>query len=165
MNKKDQNVLDRAKENVIKLSKHSSVKAYLHNLETIKKVGETIAGTQPVEVVTPFEEIIERTQSQIRQLLIVKGKEYVRNGDPFHNFHRGAEMNRESAPRSLHGYLGKHIVNYLDMLDDIDNGKKFTAAQIKERFGDMLTYIHLQEALFLLEHSSDYVPTELYTAP
>ena len=33
-----------------------------------------------------FEQIVDETLNQIKETLIVKGKEYRRNQDPFHNF-------------------------------------------------------------------------------
>lgn len=84
---------------------------------------------------------IERT----KHLLLVKGKEYVRNDDRLHNFRRAAEMSRSNMPRQLHGMVQKHIVSYYDMLDDIDQGKKVSKETIEEKLGDIIVYMHLQE--------------------
>lgn len=79
-------------------------------------------------------------------ILLVKGKEYVRGSDRHHNFRRAGEMERTNMPRALHGMLQKHIVNYYDMLDDIDKGIVHSDAMINERFGDIVTYFVLQES-------------------
>jgi len=79
--------------------------------------------------------------------LLVKGLEYVRNNDRFHNFNRVAELERITPTRALQGMLDKHIVSYLDIIDDIDEGKLPTIAHIEEKIGDLVVYLLLQEAL------------------
>ncbi len=94
-----------------------------------------------------FEKIVEERIEKTKHLMLVKAKEYVRNNDRFHNFNRTAEMNRETPTRALHGMLSKHLVSYLDILDDIDKGKMPSEEIVNEKFGDIIVYFHLQEAL------------------
>lgn len=93
-----------------------------------------------------FDKIIEERLEKSKQLLLVKGKEYIRGNDRFHNFNRTAAMNRETPVKSLHGMLSKHLVSYLDMLDDIDKGIIPTEGLVNEKFGDIVVYFLLQEA-------------------
>jgi hypothetical protein len=93
-----------------------------------------------------FDEIINARLEKTKQLLLVKGKEYIRGDDRFHNFNRTAAMNRETPTRSLHGMHSKHIVSILDMLDDIDKGLLPTESMVTEKFGDAIVYFLLQEA-------------------
>ena len=94
-----------------------------------------------------FTSCIENRIEKTKYLLLVKGKEYVRNNDRFHNFNRVAEMDRITPTRALHGMLAKHLSNYLDLIDDVDRGIMPSLAAIEERFGDIIVYMMLQEAL------------------
>ena len=100
-----------------------------------------------IQMPSEFDKVIRARLEKTQQLLLIKGKEYVRNNDRFHNFHRTAEMNRTTPTKALHGMLSKHITSYLDMLDDISNGIMPSEAIVDEKLGDILVYFHLQEAL------------------
>lgn len=94
-----------------------------------------------------FEEIVQKRLQKTQQLLLVKGREYRRNGNPFHNFEFGSNITGESPARVLDGFLLKHIVSYRDMLNDIDAGKCPKIEVIEEKLGDIITYFVIQEAL------------------
>jgi hypothetical protein len=100
-----------------------------------------------------FDEIITTTLRDIESLLVVKGKEYVRGNNPFHNFDVAAKMNNVSAPDALHGMLTKHLVSYLDMLDDIKHFKQIEDKVVEEKFNDIITYFLLQKALIKERHT------------
>jgi len=122
------------------LAKTKEVKKYL------KLMAERfVEASENKPRLTKEESIIESRLADIRHTMIVKGKEYQRNGDKLHNFRRAAEMQRSNMPRVLHGMLQKHLVSYYDMLDDIDLGKKIKDEYISEKLGDILIYILLQE--------------------
>jgi len=135
-----------------KLRKDPAVKKFiaLHAINeewTAKQVAEkakfAMSNEEPIPFVT---KIIKERMDLINKLLLIKGEEYVRGGDRLHNFRRGAEMERVTMPRALHGYLQKHLVSYLDMLDDLDKGKYVSHSVINEKIGDILVYFFLQEA-------------------
>ena len=96
-----------------------------------------------------FEEIVDNRLKQVKELLLVKGKEYRRNGNPFHNFEVGSDITGEHSTRVLDGFLLKHMISYRDMLDDIEAGNEISIELISEKFGDVVTYMCIQEALFL----------------
>lgn len=102
-----------------------------------------------------FVACITTRQEKTKELLLVKGKEYVREENCFHNFERGGLMNREKPTRTLHGMLTKHLVSYLDILDDIDAGKSISENLVDEKLGDIIVYFHLQEALIKSLTSSE----------
>lgn len=97
--------------------------------------------------ISPFEQAIQYRLTKTNELLLEKGREYVRGEDRFHNFVRAAEMNRETPTRALHGMLTKHLISMLDILDDIDKGILPTKEKVEEKFGDIVVYVMLQEAL------------------
>ncbi len=122
------------------LAQSKEVKRYL------KLVAEKfVEASEAKPQLTKEESIIENRLANTRHLMIVKGKEYQRNGDKLHNFRRAAEMQRSNMPRVLHGMLQKHIVSYYDMLDDIDLGKKISDDYIDQKIGDIVVYFLLQE--------------------
>jgi len=61
----------------------------------------------------------------------------------------GAEISGISRERVLHGFMLKHLISYLDMLDDMDKGIIPTEAYLDEKIGDIINYFVLQEASIL----------------
>ena len=59
-----------------------------------------------------FDTDIEATLVQIKELLLVKGKEYRRNNDVYHNFNVGAKISGQIPEKVLQGFLLKHLVSY-----------------------------------------------------
>ena len=97
-----------------------------------------------------FNKIMERTKN----ILKVKTKEYVRNGDRMHNFNKASIKNQEIRERTLAGMRLKHEVSIDDIIDDIELGLTPEEAVINEKFGDRLNYDILEEISIL--HRIDY---------
>lgn len=93
-----------------------------------------------------FDKIVEQRCDKIKEVLSIKAKEYVRGDDRLHNFNRGAAISGVSRERVLHGFMLKHYISYLDMLDDIDEGKYPDWAYVDEKIGDIVNYFILLEA-------------------
>ena len=108
---------------------------------------------------TEFDQLVEARISQVRELLLVKGKEYRRDGNVFHNFEAAGKMSGQTPQRALHGFLLKHLVSYNDMLNDIDTGKSLSLAKVDEKLGDIIVYFFIQEAL-LKEHIYNEVKSD-----
>jgi hypothetical protein len=92
---------------------------------------------------------ISNTLEQLKELLVVKSKEYVKSSDPLHNFSVGATITGQCPARVLDGFLLKHYVSYRDMLTDIEAGRVVPEAKIHEKFNDILVYFLLQKNIFL----------------
>lgn len=92
-----------------------------------------------------FEEILTKRLDKIRNVLGTKAKEYVRNGDRLHNFNVGARLDGVSRERVLHGFLLKHYISYMDMLNDMDKGILPTEEYVDEKLGDIINYFILME--------------------
>jgi hypothetical protein len=93
-----------------------------------------------------FDVEIQSTLQKIQELLLVKGKEYRRNNNPYHNFETGAKMKGITPEKALDGFLLKHIVSYNDMLNDIDSGILPKIEVVEEKFNDILVYFLIQKA-------------------
>jgi hypothetical protein len=93
-----------------------------------------------------FDMEVQSTLQKIQQLLLVKGKEYRRNSDPFHNFNVGSQISGEIPEKVLQGFLLKHLVSYQDMLNDIEQGKLPKIELVEEKFLDIIVYMVIQKA-------------------
>lgn len=103
-----------------------------------------------------FDEVLENRLRAIRLSLLIKGKEYRRNNDPLHNFNRGAKLSGQSREKVLWGFALKHHVSFLDMLDDMDNGKFPKEEAVNEKIGDLINYLILCEASIKDKIKEDY---------
>lgn len=95
----------------------------------------------------------------IRTSLELKAIEYVRGDDMMHNFHVGAQLMKQADYRVLHGFMMKHFISYLDIMDDLDARKPVSPVKIREKLGDLINYFILQEMLLL--EKSDWVAEEI----
>lgn len=98
---------------------------------------------------TEFDKLIDSTLGEIRELLIVKGKEYRRNNDVFHNFKEGSKRTGLSPEKVLDGFLLKHEISIADMTDDLDKGILPTIDKINEKFLDNIVYLLLKKAMIV----------------
>lgn len=104
-------------------------------------------GCDPQSKEFNFDDVVDARLRKTRELLLHKGKEYIRDDNPFHNFDRGAEMLRCTPERYLINLVSKQIISLLDMINDIDKGIMPTEAMIDEKTGDVGVYNILLEGL------------------
>ena len=93
-----------------------------------------------------FEEIVDITLNQLKETLIIKGKEYRRNNDPFHNFNQGARKTGLTRENVLDGFLLKHEISIEDMTNDLDEGILPSLDKVEEKFNDNLIYLLIKKA-------------------
>ncbi len=93
-----------------------------------------------------FDELIDQTLNQIRETLIVKGKEYRRNNNVFHNFDEGSKRSGLIREKVLDGFLLKHEISIGDMTNDLVEGKLPKIETVEEKFGDNLIYLLIKKA-------------------
>lgn len=96
-----------------------------------------------------FDYEVEQTLNKIRNLLIIKGKEYRRDGNVFHNFEAGAKRKGTTRERVLDGMLLKHEVSIDDMINDLDKGIIPSKSTVEEKFTDKLIYTIIQKISIL----------------
>jgi hypothetical protein len=89
--------------------------------------------------------IIESRIQKIKDTLLVKAKEYVRNDDRMHNFNVGATIKDAPREQIIDDFMLKHYISYRDMLNDINNNNLPTAAYVDEKIGDIINYLILFE--------------------
>lgn len=92
-----------------------------------------------------FDEVIQKQLSDCEQTLVVKGKEYVRNNDLFHNFNVGARITGKLREEVLDGFMLKHIISIADITNDIKKGELPSIEVLDEKFGDVINYLLLKK--------------------
>jgi hypothetical protein len=93
-----------------------------------------------------FEEVVDCFLSSIRETLVVKGKEYRRNSNPFHNFDVGAQRSGLIRERVLDGFLLKHEISIADITNDLEKGIFPKISTLDEKFGDNVIYLIIKMA-------------------
>lgn len=93
-----------------------------------------------------FSALLKRRIKLTQDTLDRKSKEYSTGADRLHNFKRAAEMNQTTPEKVLHGMLTKHLISYMDMLE---SDKEYSREYIDEKFGDVINYFILCEAIFV----------------
>ena len=96
-----------------------------------------------------FDKVIDSTLNQITNTLLVKGKEYRRNGNPFHNFEEGARKENKTREEVLHGFALKHEISISDMRNDLSKGIMPKVEQVNEKFNDLIIYLLIEKASIL----------------
>ena len=96
-----------------------------------------------------FQEEIESTLEKVKEVLLIKGKEYVRNNNPLHNFEVGARKKDTTREKVLDGFLLKHEISIEDMTNDLDLGILPTKEKVNEKFIDNIVYLLTKKSSFI----------------
>jgi len=103
-----------------------------------------------------FQALLERRLKLTSQTLASKSSEYSTDDDKLHNFKRTATVAECHPAEALDGMLLKHYIWYRDALKKIKNGERFSQKIIDEKFGDIINYFILQEAIFTESSKLEY---------
>lgn len=93
-----------------------------------------------------FEQIVDKTLNRIKEIIIIKGKEYRRNNNPFHNFDEGSKRTGLIREKVLDGMLLKHEISISDIINDLEKGILPNIDTVEEKFNDNLIYLILKKA-------------------
>lgn len=93
-----------------------------------------------------FNELVTEVCDQMKETLLIKGKEYRRNGNVFHNFDIGAQRTGLIREKVLDGMLLKHEISIADITNDLIVGKYPSKELLDEKFGDNIIYLILKKA-------------------
>ena len=93
-----------------------------------------------------FDLVVDYRINEIKETLVLKGKEYKRNSDPLHNFEVAARLGNTTREKALWGFALKHYVSFMDMLNDIEKGNLPEEDKVNEKIGDLVNYLILCEA-------------------
>ena len=93
----------------------------------------------------PHPEALE-TIERLKTLLLIKGKEYRRNSDPYHNFNQGAKLMGVRPMTVLNFFRLKHVISIADLQKDFEDKKHVSVHQINEKYDDILVYTLIELA-------------------
>ena len=93
-----------------------------------------------------FDEVVDIFLNSIRDTLLVKAKEYRRNGNVFHNFDEGSKRSGLIREKVLDGFLLKHEISIVDITNDLEKGILPSIETLNEKIGDNVIYLILKMA-------------------
>ena len=83
---------------------------------------------------------------RLMTLLLIKGEEYRRNNDPYHNFNEGAKLMGVRPMTVLNFFRLKHVISIADLQKDFEDKKHVSEAQVNEKYDDILVYTLIELA-------------------
>lgn len=106
-----------------------------------------------LETTEDFQDFILHRLNNIASTLVLKGREYTETNwlDNFEEACRfkGLEINSVNLIKVLDGYKLKHQVSIAKLHKDIANGKSVSVDLINEKYGDLINYNLLEQAIIL----------------
>lgn len=93
-----------------------------------------------------FDEVVKTTLNKCEETLVIKGKEYRRNNNPFHNFEKGVEITGRTREDVIWGFALKHFISIQDIKNDISLGRLPSIEVVDEKYGDLLNYLLIEKA-------------------
>jgi hypothetical protein len=124
----------------------------LNKLEiTLKEVKDVVDNS--LETTEDFQDFVAFTLENSGNTLLNKGKEYT-NTNWLDNFeeackYKGLEINSTNLIKILDGYRLKQQVSIIKLHNDIANGKFISVDLINEKYGDLMNYNLLEQAIIL----------------
>ena len=103
------------------------------------------------------------TIESLKTLLLIKGKEYRRNNDPYHNFNEGAKLMNVRPMTVLDFFRLKHVISIADLQKDFEQGKEVSEAQINEKYDDILAYTLIELAYNENENEASFEAFRSFT--
>lgn len=97
------------------------------------------------------EQTITDTLNDIKEKLIVKGKEYIRNNDRLHNFNQGAKLTGKTREEVIWGFALKHFISIQDLKEDTKQNNLPTEEVLNEKYNDLITYLLLEKASLMVK--------------
>ena len=100
---------------------------------------------------------------RLRTLLLIKGEEYRRNNDPYHNFNEGAKIMGVRPMTVLNFFRLKHVISIADLQKDFEDKKHVREAQINEKYDDILVYTLIELAYAENENEASFEAFRSFT--
>lgn len=106
-----------------------------------------------LETTQDFQDFIKGRLNNVASTLVLKGKEYtesywLENFEDACRF-KGLEINSNNLIKILDGYRLKHQVSIMKLQKDIENGKYVSTDLINEKYGDLMNYNLIEQAIIL----------------
>lgn len=105
------------------------------------------SATNTSEGLSEFDTLVRQRCEALITTLSVKGREYRRNNNEFHNFEKGGQITGQSREKVLIGFMLKHLISVMDIVDDLDKGIEPSPSAVDEKVGDLIVYLTILEAM------------------
>lgn len=107
-----------------------------------------------------LEKDIQSFLDELTKRRISKREEYTKGSyNGFHNFVVAANLNNSLPEVECHNFMTKHLVSYLDMIEQLKNGTTyFPEAVVDEKIGDIITYLLLWRSM--IRETNGYINQE-----
>jgi len=150
-------VNEQVTDNLIVVEKDRSTKEEVfdleHNNEYLVETNKIIDTVNTLETTKDFYKFITYTLDTCENTLTNKGKEYTETNwlDNFEDAcrYKGLEINSTNLIKILDGYRLKHQVSIMKLQKDIKNGKYVSTDLINEKYGDLMNYNLIEQAIIL----------------
>lgn len=121
----------------------------IENQKILREVKNMVDNS--LETTKDFQDFIQHRLAYIDKILVHKGREYT-NTNWLDNFEdacrfKGLEINCENLLKVLDGYRLKHQVSIMKLQKDIANSKSVSVDLINEKYGDLMNYNLLEQAI------------------
>ena len=103
------------------------------------------------------------TIERLKTLLLIKGKEYRRNNDPYHNFNEGAKLMSVRPMMVLNFFRLKHVISIADLQKDFEDKKHVSVDHINEKYDDILVYTLIELAYAENENEASFEAFRSFT--
>ena len=103
------------------------------------------------------------TIERLKTLLLIKGKEYRRNNDHYHNFNEGAKLMNARPMTVLNFFRLKHVISIADLQKDFEDKKHVSVDQINEKYDDILVYTLIELAYSENENEASFEAFRSFT--
>jgi len=103
------------------------------------------------------------TIERLKTLILIKGKEYRRNSDPYHNFNEGAKLMNVRPMMVLNFFRLKHLISIDDLQKDFEDKKHVSSHQINEKYDDILVYTLIELAYSENENEASFEAFRSFT--
>ena len=133
------------------MEKRSKIDKEIENIDIEFKQNTIKSNT--LETTQDFQNFIVDVLDSCENTLISKGREYTETNwlDNFEEAckFKGLEINSENLIKVLDGYRLKHQISIIKLQKDIVNGKTVNVNLINEKYGDLMNYNLLEQAIIL----------------
>ena len=100
---------------------------------------------------------------RLMTLLLIKGEEYRRNNDPYHNFNEGAKLLSVRPMMVLNFFRLKHVISIADLQKDFEDKKHVSVDHINEKYDDILVYTLIELAYAENENEASFEAFRSFT--
>jgi hypothetical protein len=94
-----------------------------------------------------FEKVVDSRFELCKRTLGMKNAEYARAGDKLNNFKKAAALQGCHPATACQGMMAKHQVSIVDLVKDLEAGKRHPKSMWDEKLGDALNYLLLLDAI------------------